>query len=82
MKKKIVVSQNILDIEGSDFNIITEARERKGYSKDDVAKLTGLNLRTIQRIERMKLDLENPDISLKALLKVMLVLDINLSLSL
>lgn len=81
MRKKIVMRQNILDIFENSFNIITQAREKKGYSKEKLAEITGLNLRTIQRVERMKLDLDNPDISLKVLLKVMSVLDLNIMLS-
>lgn len=74
-------SQNILDIFENSFNIITQAREKKGYTKEDLAEITGLNVRTIQRIERMKLDLDNPDISLKALIKVMSALDLSIVLS-
>lgn len=80
MRKKIL-QQNILDIVDNEFNIIKLAREIKGLSKQDLADLTGLHLRTIQRIERMKLDQEYPDISLKSLLKVMGVLGINITLS-
>lgn len=62
-------SQPLSDIFGNDFNILKHRRELLGYDPEEYANHIGYNVRTIQRIERMKLDKESPDISLKSLLK-------------
>lgn len=65
---KVKSSQGIKEVFNNDFNIMKYNREKLGYSPVDISKKTNYNLRTIQRIERMKLDGGPTDISLQSLL--------------
>jgi RNA polymerase sigma-70 factor (ECF subfamily) len=59
-KEKMVLVQRALDALPTEFKIVVTLRDVEGFSYEDIAEITGLNLGTVKsRIARARTDLRN-----------------------